>query len=61
MPEPKEQVLFENSAYRLTEKGLQQHNGLSARLEGPAKLGINREGETPREITIPPDWKEGTN
>lgn len=53
MPAPKEQVLFENAAYRLTGKGLQQHNGLSARLEGPDKLIITREGHPTREITIP--------
>ncbi len=53
MADEKEQVLFENAAYRLTSTGLQQE-GLSARLQGPGKLIICREGQGEREISIPP-------
>ncbi len=49
----KEQILFENVAYRLTSNGLQQE-GLSARLEGVSKLIIAREGGEECEVNIPP-------
>ena len=53
MAEAKEQILFENAAYRLSSNGLQQE-GLSARLEGVSKLIIAREGGEECEVNIPP-------
>lgn len=49
----KEQLLFENAAYRLTSTGLQQE-GLSARLEGVGKLIIARDGQPEQVVDIPP-------
>ncbi len=51
MAEVKEQVLFENEAYRLTSRKLVQA-GLTAELEGLTKLVITRNGER-REVPVP--------
>lgn len=53
MPHTTDFVLFENEAYRLSADGLRQSNGLVCRLEGGARLIIERPGTEPRRVDIP--------
>lgn len=53
MSAEQERVLFENEAYRLTARGLQQSNALSAELEEVRHLHIARNGQHVRTVDIP--------
>ena len=53
MTDTKAKVLFENEAYRLTSVGLQQSNGLCARLAGTEQLHITHPAAPARTVTIP--------
>ena len=57
MASAEEQLLFDNGAYRLTSRRLEQP-GLVAELVSPACLRITRGGES-REVSIPTTLPEG--